>query len=262
MFFSASDAYAFVGYPVFAPAPPAPSSPLTDAEFGIVQRAIGGYIEVLRESGLKLHVRRDFDGYVAVRHAHGDHHLNQAFDPGHARIGSRDFWLLIEDARAAAVATVCMRIFEVENFYSVIQSQSLWFGLKPRLVDPDFVVSCAIPAFGGRVGHGGGLWIHPDRRGQHGLAFLLPRLLRALALRNSDIDHDTGMLLNTADPQRAAAVARRAAAAARIYGFARHAPMVQGWFPPEARTAAVHLCHMDRREAIDSLVELSALAAA
>jgi hypothetical protein len=255
MFLPVGDVGGLLDNPVFVPAQPAVSPRLTDAEFGAVQRAIDGYIEALRESGLRLHVQRDFQAYVAVRRAHGDHHLNQAFDPRHARIGHRDFWLRLDDGDGDTVATFCMRVCEVEDFYAVIRTQSLWFGIRPTLVDPRYVVSCVIPPFGGVVGHGGGLWIRPDRRGQRGLVQLLPRLARALALRNHDIDHDSAMLLNSAEPAASEKVRRRAAAAARTYGFARAEPFVQGWFPPEQRDATMHLCHATRQEAIDSLGE-------
>lgn len=232
-------------------------APLSDAEFAIVQQAIDGYADWLLGLRLRAHVRRDFDRYVALRHAHGDRHINQAFDPTHTRFGPRDFWVLVEEAHGAAVATFCMRSLDVANVYTLIQSQSLWFSKRPRLVDPGFVVSCSIPPFGGRVGHGGGLWIRPDLRGQQGLVRLMPRFARALALRNHDIDHDSAMLLNSADPAQAAKVHHRAAAAARTYGFARAEPFVQGWFPPEQRDATMHLCHSTRAEAIGSLSELA-----
>jgi hypothetical protein len=258
MLVSASDAYA-AEFPIFSPAPPTPSSALTDTEFGTVQRAVDGYIEALRENGLTLHVLRDFRRYVAVRHAYGDHHLNQAFDPSHARIGNRDFWLRVDDGDDKPVATFCMRTLQVDDFYAVIRTQSLWFGARPTLVDPRYVVSCLIPSFGGAVGHGGGLWIRPDQRGHRGLAQLLPRLARALALRNHDIDHDSAMLLNSAQAADAEKVRRRAAAAARTYGYARAEPFVRGWFPPEQRDATMHLCHATRQEAINSLHEPASL---
>jgi len=221
----------------------ASASRLTDVEFGIVQRAIDGYAEVLHAHRLRLHVLRDFERYVAVRRAQDDHHLNQAFHPRHTRIGKRDFWLLVEDSDGHAAATFCTRILEVENFYAVIRTQSLWFGLRPTVVDSRFVVSCTIPPFGGLVGYGGGLWIRPDKRHHERLAQIMPRLARAFALRNCDIDHDSAMLLNSADPALAIKSRQRAAAAARTYGFARAEPFVEGWFPPEQCEALVHLCH-------------------
>jgi hypothetical protein len=231
--------------PFVAPPIPALSAPLTDPEFEAAQRAIEAYSERFIAMGLRLHVLRDFGRYVATRRAHGDHHLNQAFDPAHAQFDRRDFWLLLEERSGDAVATYCTRIFEVENFYHEVQTQRLWFGPKLRLVDQRFVVSCSIPAFGGVVAHDGGMWVRPDCRGG-GISKVLPRLARALALRNANIDHDCGMFLNAPDPERLAV---------RNYGYARVELMVDGWFAPEQETAVVHLGHADRSECLASLAE-------
>ncbi len=228
----------------FAPPPSAlapadaPSPPLSDAEFDTVQRAVEHYLGTLLRLGVHVHVRRDFDRYVSIRRAHGDHHLNQAFDPTHTNFHRRDFWLLVEDREGTEIATFCMRTIEVANFYSIIQSQSLWFNKRPHLVDPRFIVSCTIPPFGGLVAHGGGMWVRKDRRGTC-ISWVLLRLGRALALRNN-----SGMILDNPDPKRLGI---------KNYGLARVELMTDGWFPPEGRTATVHLCHADRQECIQSL---------
>ena len=40
----------------------------------------------------------------------------------------------------------------------------------------------------------------------------------------------------------------------QVYGFARAHRLVNGWFPPEARRAIIHLCHSTRAEAVSSLL--------
>jgi hypothetical protein len=78
-------------------------------------------------------------------------------------------------------------------------------------------------------------------------------LARALALNQRPFDHDSAMIRN--DPGDAAEVAVRKAKymGQRIYGFARVHRLVDGWFPPERRTALMHLCHSTRAEAVASL---------
>jgi hypothetical protein len=220
----------------------------------IVQSAIEDYIAALADAGITLRVRRNFETYAAIRRGYGDLHLNQAFDPRHIRFGDRDFWLLAENRQGEAIATHCLRRFLVEDFYDLIRSQVLWFGTRPHLVDPRFVVSCAIPPFGGEVVHGGGLWVRQDYRGSARLSFILPRLARAIALRMAPFDHDSAMIRN--DPRDPPRLADRKAAfmGLRAYGFARVHRFVDGWFPPEGRNAAMHLCHATRAEALTSLV--------
>src|SRR5262245_33466046 len=98
------------------PSEPAAPRPLSDAEFDRVQRAIEAYLATLLQVGIRVQVRRDFDRYVALRRAHGDHHLNQAFDPAHTRFDRRDFWLLMEQqGDGGTVATYCLRVLDTDN---------------------------------------------------------------------------------------------------------------------------------------------------
>jgi hypothetical protein len=227
---------------------------LTTYESARIQLAIEGSIAALLEARISLRVRRNFETYAAIRRTHGDIHLNQAFDPRETRFGQDDFWLLAENYKSEPIATYCLRRLLVEDFYALIRSQALWFSNRPHLVDPRFIVECAIPPFGGEVSHGGGLWVREDYRGCSRLAIVLPRFARAIALRSRPFDHDTGMIRN--DPQDGAKIADRKAAfmGKRIYGFARVHRFVDGWFPPETREAIVYLCHSTRAETIDSLV--------
>jgi hypothetical protein len=227
---------------------------LSNDEPMIVQTAIENYFKFFAGFGITLRLRRNFSSYVAIRQINGDgDHLNQTFDPKYNKFGSDDFWLLAENQRGEAIATYCLRRFVVDDFYRLIRSQALWFGDRPRLVDPCFVVDCAIPPFGGQVAHGGGLWVRDDYRGSHKLAIVLPRLARAIALRNAPFDHDTAMIRN--NPHDPAPLADRKAAfmGIRAYGFVRVHRLVDGWFPPEGRNAIMHLCHATRAEALASL---------
>jgi hypothetical protein len=226
---------------------------LSTDEAKIVQEGIENYMTSFAAIGISFRLRRNFATYAAIRQANGDTRLNQAFDPRHVKFADNDFWILAENRSGEAIATYCMRRFVVDDFYDLIRSQALWFGDRSPPADPRFVVSCAIPPFGGEVGHCGGHWIRPDYRGSHKLAAVLPRLARAIALRNAPIDHDSAMICN--DPQDSPPAADRKAAFAgvRIYGYARVHRFVDGWFPPEGRNAIMHLCHVTRAEAVASL---------
>lgn len=227
---------------------------LATYEAARVQLAIEGSVSALGEAGISLHVRRNFSTYAAIRRAHGDVHLNQAFDPRESCFGHDDFWLLAENHGGEAIATFCLRRLVVEDFHVMIRSQALWFsnGLPP--VDPRFVVECAIPPFGGEISHGGGLWVREDYRGCSRLAIIMPRFARAIALRCRPFDHDSGMIRK--DPRDRSEIADRKAVfmGKRVYGFARVHRVVDGWFPPDAREAVLYLCHSTRAEAVDSLV--------
>ena len=226
---------------------------LSSDEAHAVQTAQEKFHAFLKNSGISLQLRSDFQTYLSIRAAHGDSHLNQAFDARYIKFGSDDFWLLAKNDQQEPIATYCLRRFVVEDFYDLIRSLALWSARRRRGLDPRYVVDCKIPSFGGEVVHGGGLWIRNDYRGASRLALVMPHFARAVALRLRPFDHDSAMIRN--DPDDRAEVADRKAAfmGRSVYGFARVHRFVDGWFPPERRRAIMHLCHASKAEAIASL---------
>lgn len=227
-------------------------------ETEIIQQKIEDCLVTLADAGIIIRERQDFSAYNALRRRYGDIHLNQAFDPQHTKLTDRDFWLLAENRHGEAIATYCLRRFIVDDFYDMIRSRALWFSAHPPPPDTRFAIACKIPPFGGEITHGGGLWVRRDYRGFSSkrafLAFILPRLARAIALQTASFDHDTGMIRN--DPKDSPRLADRKAAfmGIHVYGFARVHMFVDGWFPPEGRNAIMYLCHATRAEAVASLI--------
>ena len=226
---------------------------LTRAEEQIMNIAAESYSKMLDNIGVSVQVRHDFAAYRAIRAAHGEHHLNQVFDERHVEFSTGDFWLLAQNRTGAPIATYCMRRFVIDDFYDLIRSLTLWFSRPPLFADRRFLVDCQIPPFGGQVAHGGGLWIRSDYRGFSRLAAIMPRVARTVALRSWSFDHDSAMIRD--DPSDTAEIAERKAnyMGQRVYGYARVARFVDGWFPPEGRAAIMHLCHATKEEAISSL---------
>jgi len=227
---------------------------LSAAEKHSVLQAVEKFMAMLTSKNTSVEIRNEFSHYVAIRHAHGDTHLNQAFDPQYACFAENDFWLLVRGQYGDVLATYCVRRFTVDDFYRLVRSQALWFSQNPRLVHQELTVECEIPPFGGEIVHGGGLWVRQDLRGSSRLAFMLPRLARALSLHNRAFDHDTGMIRNAPQDSPKAAERKAVFAGIRTYGFARVSRFVDGWFPPEGRNAIIHLCHATKAEAIASLL--------
>ena len=172
---------------------------LNEAELSAVHVAIDKFVTILSMYDISLDIQHDFSSYVAIRHDHGDLHLNQAFDPAYASIGKQDFWLRARNRRGEVIATYCVRWFNIDNFYRLIRSQALWFSAGPGPIGRALAFECDIPPFGGEITHGGGLWVRPDWRGSSRLAYVLPRVARALSLSERPFDHDTGMIRN--DPR-------------------------------------------------------------
>ncbi len=224
----------------------------------VVPQSLNLLARLLEIADIRISCSADFSHYRQIRKRHGESHLNQALDPRHAVLGANDFWLLAENRRREAIATYCLRRFEVPDFFDLVRSQRLWFAKKPPAGDRRYVVDCAIAPFGGAIIHGGGLWVREDYRGVSRLALILPHLARAMALARHGFDHDSAMIRDVPG-QPANANERRAKFMGRIvYGYARVERFVEGWFPPEKRNALMHLCHSTRAEAVASLARVVA----
>jgi hypothetical protein len=227
-------------------------------ESNIIKNAELTINAMLHRTGIGVRRQADFHRYTKLRRDHGEVHLNQVFDPRYVDFGPGDFWLGAENRQRDPIATYCLRRFEIADFFDLIRSLELWFGTRSRRVAAQFIVDCAIAPFGGKVIHGGGLWIRQDYRGASRLAVLLPRLARALAWCDRAFDHDSAMIRDV--PGEPAEINQRRATymGTRVYGFARVHRFVDGWFPPERRNALMHLCHATGAEAIASLSRLPA----
>jgi len=219
-----------------------------------VSQAIDRFTAALAAINISIEVHHDFKLYASIRRQYGDSRLNQAFDPQHTCFGAYDFWLRAR-RECEEIGTCCTRRVIADDFYELIRTQALWFSRTPELIQWPIAVDCKIPPFGGEIVHSGGLWVRQDLRGWSRLASVLPRLARALSLRERAFDHDTGMI-RSAPSDTAKAAARKAEfAAVRTYGFARVSRFVDGWFPPEGRNAVMHLCHSTKAEAVASLLD-------
>jgi hypothetical protein len=227
---------------------------LAEEMCGAVQ-AIDRFMAVLATMNITIEIHRDFSLYASIRRAHGDVHLNQAFDPKYTWFSEYDFWLLARWRNKDVIAACCSRRFITDDFYRLIRTQALWFSRTPSLIKQQLTIDCDIAPFGGEIIYGGGLWVRHDLRGSSRLAFVLPRLGRALSLRERAFDHDTAMILSAAHDSPKAAERKAVFTAKRIYGCARVSRFVEGWFPPEGRKAIMHLCHSTKAEAIASLLD-------
>jgi hypothetical protein len=229
-----------------------------ELEACIAQTSIENAINMCFRRKIQLSVRLNFKAFAEIRKAFG-HKLNQAFDPEFTKFGPNDFWvsanLQTGELRDGPIAMAAMRVFHVDDFFEIIQDQSLWFG-EPRKLDPRFHVYCEIPPFGGVVGHCGSLWVHPHYRGSKPgvrLSSLLPRYCRAIAIRNFGIEHDTGMIRTVPRTDLAKADRKARFTGTRVYGYARVEPFCDGWFAPDKVPAIVHLAHSTRHEALVDL---------
>jgi hypothetical protein len=224
-----------------AASPPPRTQPLTDAEFGCVQDYCARVMNDIVRLGLSIHIEHDLHAFARLRRRMGDGFCYPSLDPTQCRIGPDAFWLHACDDAGETTAILAARVFaEVDDFYRLMTSETLWWD---RRLHP--VGRCrplrSIPAFGGTVGHSGGMWVSPTQRGR-GLPKLMQGLSRGLQLRNHAIDVDTGLVF---EPLVTFAL--------RQYQYPRCELVIDGYFPPAGKDARVYLCHMTRAEALSSM---------
>jgi len=205
----------------------------------LVQDYIDFTLEWLQDRGYSLTIDAYMGTWVKATKAAGSTFVNPAFDPEHSRLSPKDsFWLDIR-LGSHTIATSAARLFVTDDYLALKRTMKLWYE-KPS---PDFA-ELAIsqppdtPVIQGRVGHEGGLWVHPAHR-KRGLSVLLPHLNRALCLREWEIDWQTGIAMKGIG---------ECGIAERAYGFPHVVPFYEGHLPVTQRTERLYMTYMDRSE--------------
>jgi hypothetical protein len=145
----------------------------------------------VREAGIRLRVRHDFDELVYVnRHetATGNWYpLVNMFNPAHADLSpDNSYWISGEDAWGTIVLTGAFRIHSWPDTTLEQETHSLFCGPQ-GLSQPVHVTAAAAKMITGTVVCGGSLWIHPDHR-RHRLSRFVGRIGRAFALATWPVD--------------------------------------------------------------------------
>jgi GNAT superfamily N-acetyltransferase len=191
-----------------------------------------------------LAIDADLAGWAATMRGIPGSFVNPAFDPAQSRLTAKDsFWL---DVRAGSetVATCAARLFLTDDVLDLLRSLRLWFAEPPvdygRLA---IAMPPGAPVIHGRVGHEGGLWVHPQHR-KRGLSAVLPHLTRAICAHEWQIDWQTG-------------IARQGIGECGIATWAYGMPHVErcfdGYFPPTRSRERFYLVYMDREELLGGL---------
>lgn len=173
--------------------------------------------DLLRRDDLWLSIGEDLCEFVrALQDAPGNRGVNPTFNPDVTGAGIA-VWI---DVRTGPqrVAVMAVRLIETAGYYNWVREGCLW-GCGPL----ELAISEPGPA--GKLSHTGGLWVHPSWRGI-GLSWLLPRLIRVLAIQLWNIDGSTGLVFESL---------HRTGLATKNYGAQRARLLFDGWFPPTAQ---------------------------
>lgn len=197
------------------------------------------YIERLERDGMFVTVSTDMAAWVRMMKAMPKTRVvNPTFDPEFSQLNAANsFWVRITDMADNPVACIANRLFVTDDYVGLIRSWRLWYdrGLKP--VRPlNIVLPSQTPFIAGRIGHHGGLWVHPGHR-KRGLSYVLPRLTRALSLANFNVDWHAGMVFGDLGDSGLPKWG---------YGYTNMDLCIDGYFPVTDREERVYMTYIGR----------------
>lgn len=204
-------------------------------------------VELADSRGLRLSLSNDLAGWAShMRGAVGADGVNPTFDPAYSRVlPAESLCVWVRDETGEAVACIAGRVFETADFTALVRSMELWFDPVPSGLGDGLRLALppAFPVLAGRVGHVGGLWIHPKYRGK-GLSAMLARLARGAVLDRFACDWDTWVSFRK--------IADKAVLTS-AYGTAGTALCVDGFFPPTNRHEQVFLSFATRAQVMHAV---------
>lgn len=131
----------------------------------------------IREQGFDMDIDTNMRNWASfVENALANDGANPAFNPDASGPHHDAFWVNLTFG-GRTVATMAQRRIDCEEgYYEFLRSGRLW-GNRINPID----ILIRHPGVQGRVGHSGGLYVHPDFR-RLGLSWYLPRVVQARAI--------------------------------------------------------------------------------
>ncbi len=184
------------------------------------------------------------DWVEVMSNSPGVHAVTSTFNPSHSNLTpGNSFWLRLEH-RGETMACIANRVFNTPNYADVMRSGKLWQDRIQSIAPPlKLVIPASTPLMSGRVGHHGGLWVHPEHR-KRGLSARLPRFTRALSMRQFDVDWHCGLVLKSLGDS---------GLPLREYGYPNMVPCIDGLFPATGKYAQLYMTYISRSEMLDQM---------
>lgn len=209
-----------------------------------------GYIDYARgffhDLGLSFSASDDFEAMRRELDGNPDWHgFSETVDPDRVVMTSPEaFWGGVRDQDGLIRASHLCRRIRTEDFVRDYQNNRL-FGNRLPVVDWKRIETAPdLPCLSGTFVLSAALWVHPSHR-KRGINNVLPRLMRALALRFFDpLDHYGFLIVDT--PKSREWAIRRVNAP-------NVATLSTGYYPPRKKELNVLLAWMNREQIIEDL---------
>jgi len=222
--------------------------PLSDLEFGLLQQNIDAIVEKIATLNLNMSIETDFYELYRFLKFHTDTFIYPTFDPHMSDVSRGSFWIRLIDDQGLTVATAAEKVFETDDFFTLMESGQLWFRKgMPAAERPQLDVKRPSTKLTGKIGHAGSFWVAPRWRGK-GLSLYLPYLRRSLSLRNYTTDFHTCLVFKGLAHSR---VPRS------YYGYPHVELCLSGFFPPTGKHEDVYICYISAEESIDQIREVA-----
>jgi len=216
-----------------------------------VERYIDRLVEAICLRGYIIEPNPDLGRWRdCMAAAPGTAAVNPCFDPAHHHFqdDGKQYWLRVatkprkDGPVPETVAIIAFRLLEVgEGGWIDWLETGRLFSSRLRPLARAKLLHPAEMNWKGRIGHHGGLWVEPTRHRGSGLAYLLTHLVRAISLRDYDVDHHVGVVLEELCqgglPTKPSG-----------YGYPRAVPSLDGYIMGAARHAKLYSTHISRAE--------------
>jgi len=233
---------------------------LTDEELVQIQTYIDRGRRELEGYGFAIEVGTDLNTWAAMLpYAPGSRYTASTHDPNHCNIHPGNaFWLSVREKsprwwerplrrRGMVVACLCHRVIDTEDIVEEVRTHRLFFNKKPVLNfrAVNVVASDNMPTIGGRVGFGGGFWVHPKYRGLR-ISNIVSRLTRVLSLRHFGIDWAIVFVKDTD---------RRKMMVEHTVGMPHCVSLIKGYYPPYGIDYDISMGYIHRDEIVRQVFE-------
>lgn len=206
-------------------------------DYTIAADFVAEAVSVLRRSGFKFTINFEMAEWVDFLERHGAF-ANPTFDPRECEITPyTGFWIGIYDDRGLCSVNAA-RLFRSGDFRrDYLLTGKIHYDNPPAGFEPElFTGETEGMLWDGMVGHSGGIWVHPRARKQ-GLPWLMPRICRALAIQQWNIDRHTCLILDGL---------KKAGFSSKVYGYPEGWPIFEGFHPCTQAESRVHFLHIER----------------
>jgi hypothetical protein len=202
------------------------------------------FIERLQKDGFYVTISTEMAGWVKLMKASPRiTTVNPTFDPDYSQLdATNSFWIRITDMADNPVACIANRLFVTDDYVGLMRSCRLWYDKTLTPVQQlNIVLDDRVPVIAGRIGHHGGLWVHPGHR-KRGFSYVLPRLVRSISLTQFLADWHCGIVLGDLADSRLPIYG---------YGYTGMDLAIDGYFPVMKREDRVYMTSISRPEMLD-----------